>query len=188
VAVLVDVTYRVVAWNLAGLSETSEEVVIKPRAVFFFTTNAALMTLTTVGKGVPVTVARPSVSLGASCQATSTSIYLVRESESSMAAVVAHCTHECLRPPNFRWLENEMKFRCAHGSEFNTDGDVLHGPASRDVATLPTALFEDRVEVLPPPPQAARPLIARPAGASPKKFKAPPPFGERGLAITSSLT
>jgi len=151
-AVLVDVTYRVAAWSTSGVSQPTDEVVIKPRAVFFFAASAALMTLKTVNKGVAVTVPRPAVSLGASCQATSTSIYLVRESESSMAAVVAHCTHECLRPPNFHWLENEMKFRCAHGSEFNTDGDVLHGPASRDVATLPTALFEDRVEVLPPPP------------------------------------
>ncbi|HEX7880342.1 MAG TPA: fibronectin type III domain-containing protein, partial [Candidatus Eisenbacteria bacterium] len=97
-AVLVDVTYLVTARNAAGTSQSANEATIQPRAVFFFAASAALMTLKTVNKGVPVTVSRPSVSLGASCQASSTSIYLVRESESSIAAVVAHCTHECLRP------------------------------------------------------------------------------------------
>jgi Rieske Fe-S protein len=149
-AVLVDVTYRVTARNAAGTAQSADDVTIKPRAVFFFAASAALMALRSVNKGAAVTINRPAVSLGASCQATSTSVYLVRESESSMAAIVAHCTHECLRPPNFQWVEAEMKFRCAHGSEFDTNGDVLRGPAPRDVATLPTELFDDRVEVLPP--------------------------------------
>ncbi|TPW05309.1 MAG: hypothetical protein FD129_2784, partial [bacterium] len=116
---------------------------VVPRAVFFLTGNLAI--LGTVNKGVAVIINRPSVTVGATCSASTTSVYLVRESLSKIAAVVAHCTHECLRPPSFNWAESQARFRCAHGSEFNLAGQVLHGPASRSVATLQTVLFDDRV-------------------------------------------
>jgi|GEM_PF-3246971 len=149
----VPVTYRVIAqrvinWNLAGASPPSNEVAITPRAVFFFTGNLAV--LNTVNKGVAVTINRPSVSIGAACNATTSSVYLVRENETRIAAVVAHCTHACLRPPNFNWVESATRFRCAHGSEFNLAGQVLRGPAPSNVATLQTVLFSDRVELIPP--------------------------------------
>jgi hypothetical protein len=147
---LVNVTYRALAFNLFGTSAFTDELMIRPRAIFSFT---AFPELRTVGKARFTTLSVPSIAVGASCQSPSTSLYFVRVSESVLTCVVAHCTHECLRPPSFNWVENESKFRCAHGSEFDPHGQVIRGPAARDVAELQCEILENSFEVIPITPQ-----------------------------------
>lgn len=144
----VPTTYRVRAWNLAGYSAFGDESMVRPRAVFFL--SGALAVLNTVNKAASVRILRPSASVGSSCPSPATNLWLVRVSEERISAVVAHCTHQCLTVPNFHWNESQMRFLCAHGSQFDENGVRLQGPATSDVPTLPTELFAGRVEILPP--------------------------------------
>ena len=144
----VPVTYRVRAWNLAGYSPYSPQGAVTPRAVFPIA--GTLVALRTVGKGATVSINRPSMTAGSGCNSPRTNLWLIRESEARVTAVVAHCTHQCLTVPTFHWVEALAHFECAHGSQFDANGSLLQGPAPTSVPSLPAELFEDRVEVLPP--------------------------------------
>lgn len=144
----VAVTFRARAWNLAGWSPYSGTASATPRAVFPLT--GTLAVLQTVGRGASVSINRPSMSLGSTCNSPRANLYLIRVSESQITAVVAHCTHQCLTVPSFHWVESAGHFECAHGSQFDATGALLQGPAPTSVPSLPTELFADRVEVLPP--------------------------------------
>jgi Rieske Fe-S protein len=151
-APFVPATYRVRAWNLAGYAAFSDESTATPRAVFFLA--GTLAVLNTVNKAASVQIPRPSASVGSSCFSPVTNVWLVRETEERITAVVAHCTHECLTVPSFHWNESQRRFFCAHGSQFDANGMLLMGPARSNVPTLPTELFSGRVEILPPVPTA----------------------------------
>jgi cytochrome b6-f complex iron-sulfur subunit len=56
---------------------------------------------------------------------------------STFSALTAMCTHEACTITNF----NNPTYVCpCHGSQFNTAGQVLSGPATRSLRTYPTQL------------------------------------------------
>jgi cytochrome b6-f complex iron-sulfur subunit len=71
--------------------------------------------------------------------------YIVVESESSLAdyGLNAVCTHlGCVVP----WNANENKFICpCHGSQYNSEGKVVRGPAPLSLALVHTDNVDDKV-------------------------------------------
>ncbi len=71
--------------------------------------------------------------------------YLVVESDSSLASygLNAVCTHlGCVVP----WNANENKFICpCHGSQYNSEGKVVRGPAPLSLALVHADVIEDKV-------------------------------------------
>ncbi|HJX62462.1 MAG TPA: Rieske (2Fe-2S) protein [Polyangia bacterium] len=72
-------------------------------------------------------------------------LLLVRDSASSVRAFNPICTHrQCVVA--FNAGDNKIKCPC-HGSQFDLDGHVLHGPASRALETYPAELANEQVIV-----------------------------------------
>jgi Rieske Fe-S protein len=72
-------------------------------------------------------------------------LLLVRDSASSVRAFNPICTHrQCVVA--FNAGDNKIKCPC-HGSQFDLDGHVLHGPASRALETYPAELVNEQVIV-----------------------------------------
>jgi cytochrome b6-f complex iron-sulfur subunit len=73
--------------------------------------------------------------------------YLVVENDSSLASygLNAICTHlGCVVP----WNANENKFICpCHGSQYNSEGKVVRGPAPLSLALVHADVIEDKVLV-----------------------------------------
>ena len=71
--------------------------------------------------------------------------YLVVENDSSLASygLNAVCTHlGCVVP----WNGNENKFICpCHGSQYNSEGKVVRGPAPLSLALVHADVIEDKV-------------------------------------------
>jgi cytochrome b6-f complex iron-sulfur subunit len=72
-------------------------------------------------------------------------LLLVRDSATSVRAFNPVCTHrECVVAYN----QGEKKIKCpCHGSQFDLDGRVVHGPASRPLATYAADLAGEQIIV-----------------------------------------
>ena len=72
-------------------------------------------------------------------------LLLVRDSPSSVRAFNPVCTHrQCV----VAFSAGDKKIKCpCHGSQFDLDGNVVHGPASRPLERYPAALADDQVIV-----------------------------------------
>ncbi len=72
-------------------------------------------------------------------------VLLVRDSATSVRALDPVCTHrECLVAYNPG--ENKLKCPC-HGSQFDLNGRVVHGPASRPLANYAAELAGEQIIV-----------------------------------------
>ncbi|HIK28911.1 MAG: cytochrome b6-f complex iron-sulfur subunit [Oscillatoriaceae bacterium SKW80] len=75
--------------------------------------------------------------------------YIVVESESSIAnyGINAVCTHlGCVVP----WNASENKFICpCHGSQYDTTGKVVRGPAPLSLALVHVEVVDDKVTLTP---------------------------------------
>ena len=72
-------------------------------------------------------------------------LLLVRDSSTSVRAFNPVCTHrQCVVA--FSAGDNKIKCPC-HGSQFDLDGHVVHGPASRPLECYPAVLADDQVIV-----------------------------------------
>jgi Rieske Fe-S protein len=72
-------------------------------------------------------------------------LLLVRNSPTSVRAFNPICTHrQCV----VAFSAGDKKIKCpCHGSQFDLDGHVVHGPASRPLECYPAALADDQVIV-----------------------------------------
>src|SRR5471030_2733578 len=93
---------------------------------------------TLVNRNLSITIdaASPLAAVGGAATVTaSTGIYLVaRTSESAFTALTAVCTHEGCTVSGFA---NSVYVCPCHGSEFNTSGGVVQGPASSPIQLFP---------------------------------------------------
>ncbi len=75
--------------------------------------------------------------------------YMVIEEDKAIAdyGLNAVCTHlGCVVP----WNAGENKFICpCHGSQYNTTGKVVRGPAPLSLALVHTAVAEDKIQITP---------------------------------------
>lgn len=75
--------------------------------------------------------------------------YIVVESEGTIAdyGINAICTHlGCVVP----WNTAENKFMCpCHGSQYNSEGKVVRGPAPLSLALAHAAIAEDKISLTP---------------------------------------
>ena len=72
-------------------------------------------------------------------------VLLVRDSATSVRAFNPVCTHrQCVVA--FNAGDNKIKCPC-HGSQFDLDGRVIHGPAPRPLETYPAELVNEQVIV-----------------------------------------
>ena len=72
-------------------------------------------------------------------------LLLVRDSSTSVRAFNPVCTHrQCVVA--FHAGDNKIKCPC-HGSQFDLDGRVIHGPAPRPLETYPAELADPQVIV-----------------------------------------
>jgi cytochrome b6-f complex iron-sulfur subunit len=95
---------------------------------------------TTAGNTVTVNnvsgTALANVGSAALVQAGGNNILVLQRSQGSFAAFTAVCTHEQNIITGF---QNNSTFVCpAHGSQFNTSGGVVQGPATRALREFPT--------------------------------------------------
>lgn len=68
-------------------------------------------------------------------------VWIVREKDGSLFALLAICTHLGCTP---RWLASENKFKCpCHGSGFRRSGVHFEGPAPRPLERVKIALNEE---------------------------------------------
>lgn len=153
-AALTNYTYRVRALNLAGVSAYAGPLTIGTRAVF--TKDTATVSgrgtmeevLTTVGKGCIVRLSRPPRDFGSTCGGSTTFLWVIRESEAQVRALVGHCTHQCFAAPTLLYVESQQLIHCnAHGSEFSLSGAVTQGPAGAPLPAFQTQLFAERIEI-----------------------------------------
>jgi Rieske Fe-S protein len=72
-------------------------------------------------------------------------VLLVRDSATGVRAFNPTCTHrQCV----VAFSTGDRKIKCpCHGSQFDLDGHVVHGPASRPLETYAAELAGDRVIV-----------------------------------------
>ena len=72
-------------------------------------------------------------------------LLLVRDSAASVRAFNPVCTHrQCV----VAFSANDRKIKCpCHGSQFDLDGHVVHGPASRPLETYAAELAGEQVIV-----------------------------------------
>lgn len=153
-AALTNYTYRVRAVNLAGVSAYAGPLTIGTRAVF--TKDTATVSgrgtmeevLTTVGKGCIVRLGRPPRDFGSACGGSATFLWVIRESEAQVRALVGHCTHQCFAAPTLLYVESQRLIHCnAHGSEFSLSGAVTQGPAGTPLPAFQTQLYAERIEI-----------------------------------------
>jgi len=101
----------------------------------------ALATINGSAAGGTVTVnvsgtALANVGSAARVQAGANEILVVQTAQGSFKAFTAVCTHEQNLITGF---QNNNTFVCpAHGSQFNTSGGVVQGPATRALREFPT--------------------------------------------------
>src|SRR3954469_25499865 len=88
---------------------------------------------------VTIDAASPLATVGGAATVTvSTGTYLVaRTSQSAVTAVTSVCTHEGCAVSGFA---NSLYVCPCHGSEFNTSGAVVQGPASSPLRQFPSTL------------------------------------------------
>jgi len=96
---------------------------------------------TVVGGAVTVGIdgGSPLVPVGGAALVRSTvgDFLVARTAQDSFAALTAICTHEACTITGFR----SPTYVCpCHGSQYNTAGQVLSGPATRSLRTFPTQL------------------------------------------------
>jgi cytochrome b6-f complex iron-sulfur subunit len=72
-------------------------------------------------------------------------VLLVRDSATSVRAFNPICTHrQCV----VAFSANERKIKCpCHGSQFDLDGHVVHGPAARPLETYAAELAGEQIIV-----------------------------------------
>ena len=69
-----------------------------------------------------------------------------------LIAVNPKCTHQGC---DVKWVAGEKKYTCpCHGSNFDANGEVLNGPATKPLAAYPAKIVGTQVlvEILAPPP------------------------------------
>jgi cytochrome b6-f complex iron-sulfur subunit len=89
------------------------------------------------GVTVPIDAASPLASTGTAALVRSGAgdILVTRTAQDIFAALTAICTHEACTITGFR----NATFVCpCHGSQYNTAGQVLNGPATRPLRVFPT--------------------------------------------------
>jgi Rieske Fe-S protein len=70
-------------------------------------------------------------------------VCIVRFSETEIVALLMRCTHQGTELQLFG-----DRFECpAHGSEFDTRGTVIHGPAGDDLRTLPLVIRDNQLRI-----------------------------------------
>lgn len=95
---------------------------------------------------VAIDAASPLSAVGGAATVTaSTGTYLVaRTAQSAFTAVTAVCTHEGCIVTGFA---NSVYVCPCHGSEFNTSGGVVQGPASSALRQFPTTFANNAVTI-----------------------------------------
>ena len=105
-----------------------EEVVVNDRISFIFDlTNESLLPLQTVGLSV-VTSGNEIDSSG---------LLILRVSESEIVVFSRSCTHSGASVNSF---QDGISLCSSHGSEFNTSGEVVTGPATRSLKKYESSL------------------------------------------------
>ena len=69
-----------------------------------------------------------------------------------LIAVNPKCTHQGC---DVKWMAGEKRYTCpCHSSNFEANGEVINGPATKPLAAYPAKIVGERVlvEILPPPP------------------------------------
>ena len=80
-------------------------------------------------------------------------VWLLKRPEGSVAALDDRCTHLGCRQ---KWNADRKLFECpCHGSEFDSEGNVQRGPATRPIEKFKTIVEGERIR-----------LASRPRGAS----------------------
>jgi cytochrome b6-f complex iron-sulfur subunit len=80
-------------------------------------------------------------------------VAVIRSPDNSqkLIAVNPKCTHQGC---DVKWVAGEKKYACpCHGSNFDANGEVLNGPATKPLAAYPAKIVGTQVlvEILPPP-------------------------------------
>ena len=78
-----------------------------------------------------------------------------------LIAVNPKCTHQGC---DVKWVAGEKKYTCpCHGSNFDANGEVLNGPATKPLAAYPAKIVGSQVlvEILAPP---VKPIQNTPSG------------------------
>jgi cytochrome b6-f complex iron-sulfur subunit len=76
----------------------------------------------------------------------STPIIVFRTGQTTFKALSLVCTHQGC---NIDWVNSSMQFQCpCHGSKFDKDGNVIQGPASRNLQSFRTEYKSDTNEVV----------------------------------------
>ena len=105
-----------------------DEVIVDDKISFIFDlTNESLLPLQTVGSSV-VTSGNEIDSSG---------LLLLRLSETEVVVFSRSCTHSGASVNSF---QNGISLCSSHGSEFNTSGDVVTGPATRSLKKYESTL------------------------------------------------
>lgn len=85
-----------------------------------------------------------SVGSAALVQASNSSFLVARTAQDTFAAVTAVCTHEACTITGY---SNQVYTCPCHGSQFNTNGQVRRGPATRALQTFPTQFANDQLVI-----------------------------------------
>lgn len=95
---------------------------------------------------VPVDGTSPLASVGSAAlvRSTSADILVAHTGADAFSALTATCTHEACTITGYR----SPTYVCpCHGSQFNTSGQVLNGPATRPLRTYPTQLIGTNLQI-----------------------------------------
>ncbi len=76
----------------------------------------------------------------------STPIIVFRTGQTTFKALSLVCTHQGC---TINWVNSSMQFQCpCHGAKFDKDGNVIQGPASRNLQSFRTEYKSDTNEVV----------------------------------------
>jgi cytochrome b6-f complex iron-sulfur subunit len=73
-------------------------------------------------------------------------VIIIRRSATTFTALCLVCTHQQCRGNQIQLQSDRLHCTC-HGSEYNFDGTVIHGPAPRSLASFPTTFNAAKNEV-----------------------------------------